>query len=60
MFCTNCGAYIKDEFQFCDHCGAPRPVMPQMARGSRRFPLIITLFMFLFGLAVYILSQFWG
>ena len=60
MFCTSCGAYIKDEYRFCNHCGAPRPVMPQTKPGSRAIPLVITALMFLFGLVVYLFSQFGG
>lgn len=58
MFCTSCGAYIKEEYRFCNQCGSPRPILPQAKKGSRIVPLLITAIMLFFGLAVYYFSQF--
>ena len=56
MFCTNCGNHIKDEYNFCTECGAPRPVMPATKKGTRWIPAILLALMFTVGLAVYLLS----
>lgn len=58
MYCTTCGAYIKDEHSFCTRCGARRPVMPSMKKGTRWIPITITVFMFLLGLLVYSFSLY--
>ena len=58
MYCTTCGAYIKDEYCFCTQCGTHRPIKPRTQRGSRRIPVIITALMFFFGLFVYVFFQF--
>jgi hypothetical protein len=58
MYCTACGAYLKEEHNFCTNCGAQRPISDPGPRGSRIVPILFTALMFLFGLAVYGFQQF--
>ena len=61
MYCTSCGAYIKDEYRFCTRCGAPRPPEPPTQKGSRWVPMAITGALALAGIIVYIFSLCgWG
>ena len=42
MYCTACGAYLKEEHNFCTNCGAQRPISAPGPRGSRIVPILFT------------------
>lgn len=60
MYCTVCGSYLKDEHNFCTNCGTQRTMSVPGPQGSRIIPILISAFMFLFGLGVYVFFQFGG
>ena len=60
MYCTSCGTYLHDEYQFCIHCGRPRPAESDTGKGTRWVPLTITALLFILGSVVYYFSMYVG